>query len=340
MITEEGARLGRRWDRFGAGELDRYLIQEVEHPAYNAQSVLIRAFIIDRLFPGAGTELIDAELYYSACALFALHSNREGCFAPLYDAVQKDSPGHALPPFLQKSYRDRFAQYFDVPGLYDDLAKCLPAGFDNFSSPFENAWRHFLGGRDFKRCRMIELGCGSANDYRVWAASGISSLLDYTGIDVSTLNIGNARRRFRGERFLVGDICAIDAADQSFDVTVAFDVYEHLSPASLSLALTESLRVTRDECWMSFFKADDVPQHGFSEVGDYHRNVLSISLLEAEVRAHGFDVEIYSVPEILESRFDGYRHYNREARILAATRKQTIAEQVESGRLTVRSLSK
>ena len=327
MITEEGMRLSQHWDRIGPRELDRYLIQDVEHPAYNPQSVLIRAFIIDRMFPREAMQIIEAELYYSACASFALCANREGWFAPLYHTLMHGSAGYELPPFLRKKYRDRFSSYFDVSDLFDQLAICLAVGFDNFSSPFEEIWRNFLKGRQFRRCHLVELGCGSANDYRMWSACGVSSLLEYTGIDVSKANIGNAQRRFHDETFLVDDICSIDAGNQSFDVTVVFDVYEHLSPSSLSTALNESLRITRDECWMSFFNAADIPQHTFREVDDYHWNVLSISMLEEEVRATGFDVEIYSVPEILETRFDGYRHYNREAHILAATRKRTNAKQ-------------
>jgi hypothetical protein len=69
MITEEGRRLGEHWGRIGPRELDRYLVQDLEHPAYNAQSVLIRLFIIDRLFPAEATSIIEAELYYSACAV-------------------------------------------------------------------------------------------------------------------------------------------------------------------------------------------------------------------------------------------------------------------------------
>lgn len=327
MITEEGTRLGQHWDRIGSSGLDRYLIQDVEHPAYNAQSVLIRSFIIDRLFPTEATSIVEAELYYSACASFALAENRAGNFARHYNAIKHGAHGYELPPFLQNETRDRFAKHFDVLKLIDDLAICLSVGFDHFKSPFELAWKNFLSGRDFHLCHLIEFGCGSANDYRMWAASGVSSLLDYTGIDVSSSNIKNARKRFCDENFIVGDVCSIDADDESFDVTVAFDVYEHLSPTALTLALGESLRVTRDECWMSFFNADLRPEHIFRQVGDYHWNLLSIQLLASEVRASGFDVEIYSIPEILESRFDGYRHYNREAHIIVARRKNQRAQQ-------------
>lgn len=320
MITEEGKRLGQRWDRISSSELDRYLIQDLEHPAYNAQSVLIRSFIIDRLFPTEATSIIEAELYYSACASFALAENRAGRFALLYNAIKYSAPGYDLLPFLQSDARDRFGKDFDVSQLLDDLAICLSVGFDHFRSPFEMTWKSFLSGREFQRCQMIEFGCGSGNDYRMWAASGLSSLLNYTGIDVSSANITNARNRFPEEKFIVGDVCSIQADDQSYDVAVAFDVYEHLSPRALKLALQESLRVTRDECWMSFFNVDSRPDHFVRELEDYHWNLLSIELLAEEVSASGFDVDIYNVPNILESRFDGYRHYNREAHIIVARR--------------------
>lgn len=290
-----------------------------------AQSVLIRSFMIDRLFPKEATRIIEAELYYSACASFALSENRAGRFALLYNAIRRGSPGYELPPFLQNGSRERFAGYFDVLTLFDELAISLAAGFDFFTSPFEQTWRRFLIGRDFERCRLMEFGCGSANDYRAWAASGVASLLDYTGMDISSSNICNARKRFGEAEFVVGDVCCIDADDESFDVTVAFDVYEHLSPTALSTALGESLRVTRDECWISLFNADSRSDHVFQEVEDYHWNVLSLPALADELGAFGFDVEIYSVPEILESRFDGYRHYNREAHIVVARRKNRMA---------------
>jgi hypothetical protein len=66
MITDEGKLLGQHWDRIDPVELDSYLIQDVEHPSYNPQSVLIRAFIIDRLFPSDANEIFEEELYFSS----------------------------------------------------------------------------------------------------------------------------------------------------------------------------------------------------------------------------------------------------------------------------------
>ncbi|MFU8847508.1 MAG: class I SAM-dependent methyltransferase [Opitutales bacterium] len=321
MMTEEGQRLGEHWDRISPGKLDSYMIQEVEHPAYNAQSVLIRAFIIDRLFPGEAAEIIEAELYYSACASAALAANREGNFARFYHALRHGATDYLLPPFLNQAHSKRFAGYFDLDKLLDDLAIGLSVGFDHFKSPFEKIWHDFLRERTSQPCRLMEFGCGSANDYRMWAATGLDARVRYRGIDVSSSNIANARKRFPCVDFAVGDICQVEAEDAAFDITLAFDVYEHLSPAALGLALRESLRVTRDECWMSFFNADTSPQHSFREVEDYHWNRLSLPVLVEEIKASGFEVELYSVQDVLASKFEGYQHYNQEAHILVARRR-------------------
>lgn len=320
MITEEGARLAGHWNRIGATELDRYLVQSVEHPSCNPQSILMRAFLVDRLFPRIGAPIIEAELYYSACACFALTAQREGRFGPLYRSVMRGED-ERLPPFLRKDFRNPFVRYFDPSRLYREIAVCCTVGFDEFSSPFESHWREFLESGIPRKCKLVELGCGSANDYRAWCSRGLARWVDYTGVDVSETNVRNALRRYPDVNFIVDDICSMDAADQEFEVSLAFDVFEHLSEASLPIALSETLRVARDECWISFFNLTDIPYHEFRQAGDYHWNLLSMSQVAEAVQSAGFDAEFHSVAGILESRFPGYHHYNREAHILAATRR-------------------
>ncbi len=321
MITAEGKRLGAYWDGIGAQKLNHYLIQDVEHPAYNAQSVLIRSFMVDRLFPGEGSELIEAELYFSACACYALQGNRKGWFPKLYKTLRYQTDGFDLPVFLEETARNHFAELVDLPALCDQLAISLATDFDHFISPFSERWQAFLKQKEIGAIRLLELGCGSANDYRMWHACGLSRFLDYTGMDVSPVNIANARKRFPGIRFEVGDACAIDAPDQAFDVTTAFDLYEHLSPSSMAEAIKETLRVTRDECWLAFFNAHEAPEHQIEERGEYHWNKLSLPLIVESITGAGFDAVTYHVPEILESRFPGYEHYNRDAYLLVATRQ-------------------
>lgn len=326
MITEEGKVLGRHWDRIGSDLLDRYLIQEVEHPAFNAQSVLIRAFLIDRLFPGAGSEIIEEEIYFASCCCFALLSHREGWFPDLYRKVKSGYQDSELPVFLRSSNRERLGSRFELFDVFSELAICLTTGFDDFRSPFESLWKEWIRSRNTEPFKMLELGCGSANDYRFFDSYGLTDLFEYSGIDVSEANVRNAKKRFPDVQFRIGDACAIRATDQTFDVTLAFDLYEHLSADALTLALSESLRVTKDELWVSLFNAADISFHQIRPVDDYHWNLLSLSELQRDIDTQGFDVEIISIPQQLESRFEGYRHYNQEAHILIASRRPTKGE--------------
>ncbi len=323
MITDEGRRLGRHWDRIDPGELDRYLIQEVEHPAYNPQSVLLRAFMIDRLFPTEADRIIEEELYFSACACFGLLGHREGWFPTLYRKVSSGSPDGELPFFLQSAMRDRLGGRFDLLELYTQIAACLTVGFDDFASPFGPVWRGFLRDKVSTKCRVLELGCGSANDYRFLDSFGVAAHLDYRGVDVSEPNVRNSIARFPSVDFAVGDVGALDADDGEFDTTFAFDLYEHLSAELLAAGLSESLRVTGDELWISLFNAADIPDHEICREGDYYWNLLSIPRLSEEMQKAGFLVEVVSVKNELEARFEDYRHYNDEAHIVIGRRDPT-----------------
>ena len=273
MLTEEGRLLGQHWDAIGSSKLDRYLIQEVEHPAYNAQSVLIRAFFIDRLFKGEANYIIEKELYFSACACYGLLAQREGWFSALYRNLKSGNNDKKLPFFLQTESREQFGTHFNLLDLYTQILQCSSVGFDEFVSPFEDIWRSFLGTRRSLGCKVLELGCGSANDYRLLDSYGVAAFLDYIGIDVSCSNIHNANHRFPKVKFIIDDVCSMDFNDEIFDVCFAFDLYEHISPNYLTSALIESLRVTRDELWISLFNADNIPHHKIQPKNGYHWNL-------------------------------------------------------------------
>lgn len=320
MITAEGQRLAQHWSRYGRDQLDSYLIQDVEHPSINPQSVLIRAFVIDRLFPGEFAEMIEEELFFAACACHVLQANRQGRLRELFEAVRNTEADAALPEFLRRDFRLETGRLFDLEQLIAGLAKAITLGFEHFSSPFQDVWRQQFQGRSAAAPRIIELGCGSANDYRFWDSYGIAPQVDYVGIDVCEANISNARSRFPKIRFLTGDACCIDEQDRSFDVVLACDLLEHLSPAALDAALVEIERLARDEVWLSLFNASDAAAHIFQPVDDYHWNTLSLSETSRHLGAAGFSTEVVSIADVLEQRFSGYRHYNRAARILIGRR--------------------
>ena len=330
-LTREGRQMGKVWSRYGSAQLDRYLIQEVEHPALNAQSVLMRSFLMDRLFPGRFHDLIERELYFSAVASFGLLALREGWFSQLRDALlsagEDDIPGPdpALPGFLTVGFRP--APGFSVTGLMDQLLECSRQGFDQFKSPFEDEIRQALasstageGGTPDRRPMVLELACGSANDFRFWHQFGFADRIDYCGVDVCPENIANARTRFPQHDFRVADACALPMADASADVVVAFDLYEHLSEQALEQAIAETARVSRDELWLSFFNAAPVSAHEFRPVDGYHWNLLSLDLLVRELALHDFQSQVVDVAAELSARFPGYRHHNEQAFVLLAGR--------------------
>ncbi len=325
MITQEGSAYAAEWSRHGREYLDSYLIQEVEHPAVNPQSVLMRAFLMDRLFPGQFSPLVEEELYFSACACFALLGQREGWFPQLFARVEETDGGvdGELPEFLQREFHQRTSSRFEIKALFEELAKCLTLGFEFFQSPFHRAWNEAIAAvpsaETMKRLRSLELACGSANDYRFFDHYGQAAFLDYTGVDVCPENIDNARARYPEVDFQVDDVTKLDADDDDYDVVMAFDLYEHLSPTGLDAAIDESVRVCRDELWLSFFNLSESPVHEFSQEGNYYWNALSITELTESLQTSGCDrIEIISLQRELEDRFPGYRHYNPEAHIVIA----------------------
>ncbi len=331
--TAEGGRLAARWSRYGRERLDRYLIQEVEHPTINAQSVLMRSFLVDRLHPGRFHDLIEEELYFSACASFALLGRREGWFPQLHLAIADPDPAvdSGLPGFLRADFRRQRARHFDVRELFDQLARCLVAGFDDLTSPFEALWRSALGEAGAagpSRPGVLELACGSANDYRFWDRYGLADWIDYQGIDVCHDNIANARRRFPDVAFDTGDACRLALPDRSFDVVAVFDLYEHLSEEAMLEALTETSRVAGDELWLSLFNAAHVAEHLIQPADDYHWNLLSIPRLADELRLQGFDSQAVDVGVELSDRFPDYRHYNEQAHMLVAQRCDATPRQI------------
>ena len=182
---------------------------------------------------------------------------------------------------------------------------------------------------------MLELACGSANDYRAFAEYGIAEHLDYLGIDLTPKNIDNARRRFPGIDFEVGDITALDAADGSFDYVVAFDIFEHLSPESIERALDEATRVARRGLALTFFNMTDIAAHEITPRGVYHWNTLSRSAMEERLRPAFPVIETIVVAEWLAAEH-GYQHtYNGRAVTIFAERGEGARHSVVRSRRRV-----
>jgi len=329
MSSREAQNLAQAWSVHGRAKLDSYLVQEVENPCFNPQSVLVRNLFADVLTGGAQSALINEELYYSACATFAVLGHREGWFGNLLESIRAAADGgddSSLPDFLKSEFQENAGPSFSVAELFNELDQRLPSNFgDDFISPFAARWKQELDQVEVapSRPRVLELAMGSANDARYFPNYGIGRHLNFTGIDICPENVANARSRWPEATFEVGDAMNLPFDDGTFDVVTAFDLYEHLSPQGLDDALRETVRVSHDQVWLSFFNLAETPFHDFREEGLYHWNELSRTEIENTLAALGCSTQTISLVDEIESRFPGYRHYNREAHLVLATRPKS-----------------
>jgi SAM-dependent methyltransferase len=167
---------------------------------------------------------------------------------------------------------------------------------------------------------VLEPACGSANDYRFIHAAGLTSLLEYTGIDLCEKNIQNARALFPNANFRTGNVFEFAGTDQSFDVCFFHDLLEHLSPEGLNTAVREICRVTRYSISAGFFQMHDMEDHVVREVDDYHLNTLSLSKTCQLFEANGFSAAFLSVAQFLRERFGCEFTHNPNAWTLVLTR--------------------
>jgi SAM-dependent methyltransferase len=274
------------WSRGSAEMLDSYLVSGYQNPRINVQSILLRHFLVRRVFGPGFDELMDEELRF---------------------AVE-----------LNEALRVSAAELGVVMGSYLDPAKQAAvrraeAAIAGRETEFEGRWRAALAGRSATRASVLELACGSANDYRAFAAYGIADHLDYRGVDLTEKNIANARRRHPGVAFEVADIVDLRYPDASFDYVVASDIFEHLSVENMERALGHAVRLARRGLALTFFNMHDGPDHDVRLKGAYHWNRLSRPVIEEHLRRHGADVSVVAVHAFLKERF-GYSHtYNRHA---------------------------
>ncbi len=242
----ESENLRNAWLRHPAGFLDSYLIQGVENPCINPQSIAIRSLLIDALLPGVHRDLTQQEMLYAACACTTIAAAGRGLFDP-FTAALEGEPGAAfpLPQFLKELRDQKPALPFSLRGVWQQIFKAVLRSYDGFSSPFEALWRERLASATTDRPALLEVACGSANDFRYWARYGVDSLIKYTGVDICPTNVANAQRRCPTGTFLEGSAMALPFPDRSFDFYLTFDLFEHLSLAAVQQALREAVRVTR-----------------------------------------------------------------------------------------------
>jgi len=319
----ESERLGRAWMQYDSEELDRYLVTDAEDPRINVQSIISRAFLIDTIFPNEFTSLIREELRFGICLSFLLRAVKDSHASrpELLDAIQNESETCGdviIPVYLRKAYE---LISCEQQGIDDYISQALIDALNDENlwlpgsamSTFERIWQRVLSERQEACISVLEPACGSANDYRYLHRFGVSRLVNYTGFDICEKNIANACCRFSDIGFEVADVLDMPYEDKSFDYLFIHDLFEHLSPRALKMALGEIARVTRKQACLSFFNMADIKESIITQSGQYYWNTLSLSRIEEQLMDLARDIDVVGIDSFLQTNYDCSDYHNKEA---------------------------
>ena len=198
--------------------------------------------------------------------------------------------------------------------------KRVDEAIEGRDSEFIDRWRAAFAGRQAAPISVLEFACGSANDYRDIGESGLARFLEYQGVDLTAKNIANARRRFPGIDFEVGDVTNLRYPDDSFDYVIASDLFEHLSIDGLQRALDQAARLARRGVVLTFFRMSDIPEHVVRPKDAYYVNRLSRSKVEAELRGRFPSVTATPIASWLDEQYGYPNTFNRNAWTIVAER--------------------
>lgn len=291
--------LERTWGAGSADMLDAYLVSGYQNPRINVQSILVRHALIARILGPESVPPMEEEIRW---------------------AIE-----------LNEVLRHRAAELDVKMGSYRNPVKHaavrrVDEAIADREHEFLARWRERLERMETDPVRVIELACGSANDYRAFAEAGLGSHLDYLGVDLSEKNIANARRRHPEARFEVGDILDLPYDDRSFDWVIASDIFEHLSPEAMERALGEAMRLSKDGLILTFFNMSEAADHEIRRRRAYHWNTLSRPRIEDRLRGAGFGALFSLKIARWLKRSHGYPHsYNRRAWTIIAERQPRVS---------------
>ena len=333
-FARETEGLTKAWAQYDARVLRDYLVQDVQDPRINVQSILTRHFLIQRLFGLRFTALMEEELRFAVVMNWLLEfvktsagvEPRQGVLDALldggeapqelkiprhvsdaFDALPGEADGMPIPDYVTVVLIWSAANTSDAPVPDYALA--------TFAAP----WRAALESEQPDPISVLEPACGSANDYRFLDVFGIGRLLDYTGFDLCEKNVRNAKHMSPEGRFTVGNALEIHAADNAFDYSFVHDLFEHLSIEAMEVAVAEVCRVTRYGLCVGFFNMHAVDRHVEKAVGDYHWNDLSMRETRVVFEQHASAVEVVHVDTLLRSRFGCGDTHNKGAYTFVVT---------------------
>jgi ubiquinone/menaquinone biosynthesis C-methylase UbiE len=258
-----------------------------------------------------------------------------GLLRAILDALERradNAEGIAIPPFVTQAFTalpaicgsrvisNYIEQFLVGARLYQQHLLLNQPSLETFrnlwAASLSTLWAQsstVVPSRTPQPVTLLEPASGSANDYRFFHSYGISPFLDYSGLDLCVKNIENAKTLFPEVRFLVGNVFDLPAPDQTFDLLVVHDLFEHFSLEGLRSAVKEICRVTRQGLCIGFFQMDEIADHILRPVDDYHWNLLSMARMRQLFASHGFAAQVIHIGTFLRQTIGCDQTHNPNA---------------------------
>ncbi|MCP5103984.1 MAG: class I SAM-dependent methyltransferase [bacterium] len=288
ILAQETENLQESWRNNDPGMMEEYLVTGFENPRLNMQSILTRHFFIRELFGNQFDDLMEEEMRFSVEIHRALKQEEKRVEAEVSPEMKK---------------RPRYIRWKEVEQV-------VPG--EKWDS-FITKWSAALTGRKAAKLKVLELACGSANDYRFLHAYGIAQYLDYTGMDLAETNIRNAQKMFPHVDFRIGNAMAVAARDGEYDYLLVSDLLEHLSPMGLETAAGEICRVTAGKLLVHFFSMQDIPEHKINPIRNYFWNWLSRTKTRRLFEKWCKKIDIIWIREFLTLAYNYPEYYNKNS---------------------------
>jgi len=330
-IRIENERLKASWDCFSSEHLAVYLAIEEQDQRINAHSILTRALLIDTLWPGRFDSLITEEMRFGVVMTWLLEQLQRGSDrCALLDRVLNCASGAAdagIPEVVRETAAWLQTDACPIP---DYVSEALM--FVNADRPesllaelaldtFYEIWKAQLSGLTAERIRVLEVACGSGNDYRGLRDSGVGAFLDYSGFDIASKNVANARREFPRVNFFEASLLDSGLPDGAADYVFAHDIIGHLSREGMERAVSEILRIARREAWIHCYNALEIEDHQIRPFKLYFKNRISIPRLSASFRAAGASVRVVPISAMLQRKFNFVQDYTVTSVTFIATKQ-------------------
>lgn len=317
----ETERLTKSWMKYDRKTLRSYLVEDVEDPRINVQSILARHFLIERLFGEKFKEFMEHELRFSLVINWLLKLLKQQVkidqLQAILDALitkENKAEGIEIPSYISETFAT-----LALPNYICDVLNWTPIESTDEPIPeyllstFQRIWSEVLAEEQAQHISVLEPACGSANDHRFIESFGISRFIDYAGFDLCEKNIHNAKQMFPEVDFKTGNVLEIQTEDKTFDYCIVEDLFEHLSLEAMEVAISEICRVTRQGICAGFFNMHEGQEHIVQTVDDYHWNKLSLAGTKAIFEQHSSEVKAIHIDIFLSKQFRYNDIHNKDA---------------------------